>query len=129
MKKIAVQSVGVQPFQRPLAGGDRAAPRGVARQHLRDQENLVALSGDRLGDHRFGIAIHFGGVDVGHAEFDAAAQRRDRAVAVAAIDIPGALPDHGDVGPAHAELFGFHVCYFNPLMSATSTVPVTDSVM
>ncbi len=33
---------------------------------------------------------------MGHAEVDAAAQCGDRALAIAAIEIPGALPDHGD---------------------------------
>ena len=34
MQQIAVEMIGLQPLQRPLAGGDGAAPRGVARQHL-----------------------------------------------------------------------------------------------
>src|SRR6202171_5626441 len=105
MQQVAIEAVGLQPLERTLAGGDGAAPRGVARQDFRDQKNLVALSGDRLGDHQFGIAIHFGGVDVGHAEVDAAAQGGDRALAVATVDIPGALPDHGHVRPFAAEFF------------------------
>ena len=31
--------------------------------------------------------------------------RGDRLFAVAAIEIPGALPDHGDIGTTLAELF------------------------
>src|SRR5262249_10532656 len=50
-----------------------------------------------------GIAIHLGGVDMGHAGLDAALKRRDRALAVAAVEIPGALPDHGNLGAAFAE--------------------------
>ena len=72
-----------------------------------------------------GIAIHFGGIDMGHAEIDAAAQGCDRAVAIAAVDIPGALPDHGHLRTAAAELPRPH---FNSPISATRTVPVTDSV-
>ena len=96
MQQIAIEPIGLQPLQRSLAGGDGAAPRGIARQHLRDQENFVAPAGDRIRNDELGIAIHLRGVDMGHAEIDAAAQRRDRALAVAAIEIPGALPDHGD---------------------------------
>jgi hypothetical protein len=34
----------------------------------------VALAArDRIRDHEFGIAIHFSGINVGHAEFDATA--------------------------------------------------------
>ena len=40
--------------------------------------------------------------------FNAALQRRDRGLAVAAVEIPGALPDHGDIAAAGAELFLFH---------------------
>ena len=35
--------------------------------------NLVASTGDGFGNHQLGIAIHFGGIDMGHAEIDAAA--------------------------------------------------------
>jgi hypothetical protein len=41
---------------------------------------------------------------MGHAEIDAAPQGSDRAVAIAAIDIPGALPDRGHQRTAFAEL-------------------------
>src|SRR3982074_1162010 len=85
-------------------------PRGVAGQHFRDQKNLLAPPGDRLGDHQFGITIHLGGVDVGHAEIDATAQRCDRALAVAMVDIPGALPDHGNERTVLAEFFFSHDC-------------------
>jgi hypothetical protein len=94
--------------------------------------SLSRCSGDGLRNHKFGVAIHLGRIYMGHAELDAAAQCRDRALAVAAIDVPGALPDQGDVLAGMAEDFRFHaVCCFYPssLMSATSTVPVADSVM
>ena len=42
VQQVAIEPVGLQPRQRPLAGGDGAAPRRVARQHLRNQEHLVA---------------------------------------------------------------------------------------
>src|SRR6266481_4570023 len=103
MQEIAIEPVGLQPLQRALARGDSAAPGCVARQYFRDQENLVALSGDRVSDHQFGIAIHLGGIDVGHAEIDATAQRGDRGLVIALVDVPGALPDHGHLRTALAE--------------------------
>ena len=69
------------------------------------RNSLVAPAGDRIGNDELGIAIHLGGVDMGHAEIDAALQRRDRALAVAAVEIPGALPDHGDLRGRLAEGF------------------------
>ncbi|KAG5722849.1 hypothetical protein E4T56_gene18718, partial [Termitomyces sp. T112] len=56
-----LKRIGAAP--RALAGRDRAAARRVARQHLRDQEGLVAPARDRIGDDELGIAIHLGGVD------------------------------------------------------------------
>src|SRR5438552_14737642 len=83
-------------------------PRRVARQYFRHKENLVALPGDRVSDHQLGIAIHLGGVDVDHAEIDATAQRGDRGLAIAMVDVPGALPDHGHLRTALAEFFLSH---------------------
>src|SRR6201995_562141 len=83
-------------------------PRGVARQHLGDEEQFVASTRDGVRDDGFGVAVHLGGVDMGHAALDAALERRDRLFAVAAVEIPGALPDHGDVGTVLAEWFMLH---------------------
>jgi len=47
----------------------------------------------------------FGGVDMGHAEIEAAGKRRNRALAIAAIDVPGALPDHGYLGADFPRIF------------------------
>ena len=103
MQQIAIEPVGVEPGQRTLAGGDGAAPRGIAWQNLRNQESLIAPPGDGFRHDEFGIAIHLRGIDVDHAEIDAPAQRRDRAFAIATIDIPGALPDHGHLTAGVAE--------------------------
>src|SRR5262245_65147270 len=40
---------------------------------------------------------------MGHARFDTALKRRNRALAVAVVEIPGALPDHGNLRAALAE--------------------------
>ncbi len=100
--------IGLQPLQRALAGSDGAAPRGVARQHLGDEEEFFARQvGDGVRDHELSVAIHLGGVDMRHAGFDAPAQRGDGGLAVAAIEIPGALPDHGYGRAMRAEFFLF----------------------
>ncbi len=62
---------------------------------------------DRLRDHALGVAIHLGGVDMGHADVEAAAQRRDGGLAVAVVEIPGALPDYGNFRAMRAEFFLF----------------------
>ena len=61
------------------------------------KNSLVALARDGIRDHELRIAIHLGGVDMGHAGIDAALQCGDRALAVAAVEIPGALADDGNV--------------------------------
>src|SRR5256885_2190933 len=42
-------------------------------------------------------------------EIVAALKRRNRTLGVAAVEIPGALPDDGNLRPAVAELFSLHV--------------------
>src|ERR1700736_6025333 len=103
MQEVTIEPVGFQPRQRTLAGRDGAGPRGVARQNYGYQKNFVAARGDRLGYLQFGIAIHLRGICARHAEMYAAAQRRSCRLAIAAIDIPGALPDHGDLRAVLAE--------------------------
>ena len=105
VQEVAVEPVGAQPRQRALAGGDGAGARGVVGQHLGDEEHLVAAAGDGLADDALGgaAAVHLGGVDVVHAEIEAAAQRRDGGAAVAVFDVPGALADHRHVAAGGAE--------------------------
>src|SRR5258708_2764480 len=104
VKKIAVQSVGPEPLQRPLASSDRPVPRRVVRQDLGDDEELVALPGDRLADQslRRARTIHLRGVDMRHAEIETAAQSRERFSGVRLLDIPGALADERDIAPCGA---------------------------
>ena len=56
VQEVAVQPVGLEARERPLAGRDRPAPRGILREDLGDQEDLVASPGDRLGDKILGGA-------------------------------------------------------------------------
>ncbi len=105
VQQVAVEPIGLQPLERGLAGGDRALPRGVLRHHLGDQEYRVAPAGDRLADDVLGGAgaIEFRRVDMGHAEVEAAAQRRQCARPPAPLEIPGALADDRHVAAGGAE--------------------------
>src|SRR5262249_3338597 len=95
--------------ERACTGGDGTAPRSIARQDFRDQEHLVATTRDRLRDDEFRIAVHFRGVDVSHAEIEPALERGDRFAAIAAVEIPGSLPDDRHMGGAMAEGMCSHV--------------------
>src|ERR1700722_3892397 len=114
VKKIAVESVGLQPFQRPLAGGNRPLARGVVRQHFRHQENLVAPPGDRLPDKslRRARTVHLRGVHMRHAEVETAAQGRDRSLGIRLLDVPGALADHRDFALRRTERTFLHDLLF-----------------
>ena len=105
VQEVAVEPIGGEPRQRALAGGDGAGARGVVRQHLGDEKHLVAAAGDGFADDALGgaVAVHLGGVDVVHAEIEAAAQRRDGGAPVAVFDVPGALADHRHVAAGRSE--------------------------
>ncbi|MNN98173.1 hypothetical protein D3C81_2175000 [compost metagenome] len=79
MQQIQIDVIGAQPAQAALASLGNALAAGVVRVHLADHEDVVALAGDGIADHFLGTAfgVHFGGVDQGHAQFDAQAQCRD----------------------------------------------------
>jgi hypothetical protein len=72
VQQIEIEPVGPQSTQAALARQDGAALGGVLRQHLADQEHVVAPAGYGFADEDFGspIGIHFGGVDQGHAEIE-----------------------------------------------------------
>ena len=60
---------------------------------------FVAPAGDGVGDDGLldvAVAVHLGGVDVGHAGVDADAQRRDAGVAIVVLHFPRTLADDGD---------------------------------
>jgi hypothetical protein len=44
VQQVAIEVIGLQPLQRSLAGGNGAATRCVARQHLGDEIKVVALA-------------------------------------------------------------------------------------
>jgi hypothetical protein len=98
VQQVQVQAVGVQPPDAVLAGPGRALAGRVVRQHLADQEDLVAAAGDGPGDQflRLAVAVHLGRVDQVHAQIQAAAQRGDLRVPAARdlAQVPGALAEH-----------------------------------
>src|SRR6185295_10795936 len=65
-------------------------------------------AGDALGDDELRVAVHLGGIDMGHAEIEAAAQGSDCCGAVASVEVPGALPDHGNRALRRSESATFH---------------------
>ena len=79
---------------------DAAAP-GVLRIDLADQEDLFAHAAERLTEQglRYAVAVHFGGIDQGHAEIDPRAKGADLLLAQASVlaHSPGALAEgrHG----------------------------------
>ena len=99
MQEIKIEPVGAEPLQAALAGGDHAAPRGILRQHLADQEHFVAPSRDGFAGRFFGAAarIHLRRVDQVHAEIEPEFERGDFVFAAArgVAHHPGAQPEHG----------------------------------
>src|ERR1700722_13524293 len=75
MQQVAVEPVGPEAVERSLASGDGTLNRGVLGQHLRYQKDLVAAAGNRATNQFLGVArtVHLGGVDMRHAEVEAAA--------------------------------------------------------
>ena len=105
MQQVEVETIGLEATKAGLAGSlDPAAP-GVLRIGLADQEDLVAKAGQRFTEQAFrrAVAVHFGGVDQGQAQFDACAKRRDFLFAQARVlaHAPRALPEGG-----HGRLIG-----------------------
>src|SRR5690606_3128902 len=130
VQQIAVQPVGLQPFQRLLAGADRAGARGILRQYLGDEEQSVPLGRrERLGDDALGPAgaVHLGGVDMGHAGGDAGAQGRDGRAAVAVLDVPAALADPRDRPFRVAEGTLLHAASCQDLSSTCRTVVASSA--
>jgi hypothetical protein len=78
VQQVEVDAVGLEAAKTLLArSDDLLAARGVGRQNLRDDEDPVSPSRDRLGNQAFGraVSIHLGGVDQGKSEVDAETQR------------------------------------------------------
>ena len=94
VQEVAVQGAGIEALQRALAGADGAPAGGVLRHHLGDQEDLVAAPLNRLRNHLLhdAVAVELGGVDVGHAELDAPAQRGHDRVPIVVVDVPVPWP-------------------------------------
>jgi len=126
VQQVEIDAVGFEPLQAALAGLDRAATRGVLRQHLADEENLVAPVHDRRADELLGtaVAVHFRGVDQVHAEIEAEAQRRNFLAAPPAIfaHAPGALPErwHGLAARKLRQRNGLHGVDLNTKKAAGS---------
>src|SRR5262245_24467169 len=77
MQQIKVDGLHAKTAEAALAGGDGAFPRGIVRIHFADQKYYLPPALNGGPDEFFGAAfsIHFGGIDQGHADIDAALQR------------------------------------------------------
>ena len=77
VQEIKVEPVGAEALKARLAGFDGAGPARILRQHLADEEDLIAPRRNRVADDLFGpaIAVHLGGVDEGDAEIETEVQR------------------------------------------------------
>ena len=70
MQQIQVEVVSAEPAQARLAGQHGAPAARMVREHLADQEHVVAAVGDGLAHQHLGraVGVHLGGVDDGHAQ-------------------------------------------------------------
>ena len=105
VQQVAIEPIGPQACQRFLAGGERAAHRGIARQYLGHEKHFVAPSLDRRGDEFFSRsgAVHFRGVDMRQPQIQPAAQRRRGSGGRGIVDFPGSLADGRDIASGGAE--------------------------
>jgi hypothetical protein len=116
VQQVEVEPVGAEALEAAARGLARAAAGRVRRQHLADEEDLVAAAGDRLADELLGspAAVHLGGVDRGEARVEAGAQGVElgRAGGGLVAHVPGALREgdraasvgeggRGDLGVSH----------------------------
>ena len=110
VEEIDVEPVRPEAAEARLAGAEHAFERGVVRQDLRDEEELVPSSGDRLPDELLDlpVAVHLRRVDVGHPGVDAGAEGGDRRGMVVALHVPGALAEHRDGVAVRAERMRDH---------------------
>jgi hypothetical protein len=77
MQKVKVEAICFQPTQTGFAGPLDRTPSRIVGIDLADQEDLIANLGKRFAHEGLGgaVAVHFGGVDQGHAKIDASAKR------------------------------------------------------
>jgi hypothetical protein len=100
MQQVKVEMVGPKPLQAAFAGFDRAAPSGILRIDLADQETGIASAAQRLANNLLGstLPVHLGGIDQRHAELQAKLKGADLAGALIPVFThePSALTQRGD---------------------------------
>src|SRR4030095_13890401 len=81
VQQIEIETIGREPRETALAGGDGAFRTRVMRVDLADQKNLVTTARKRTRDDLLGaaIGIHFRGVEQRHAEIETRAPSGDLA--------------------------------------------------
>src|SRR5271170_3470861 len=100
VQEIEVDLIDAETPETAFAGRHDAAPGGMVRQRLADQEQPVAAPADRLPDQLLAAAIriHLRSIDQRHPEIDAEAQRRDlvRSPPRVLRHVPSSLPERGN---------------------------------
>jgi hypothetical protein len=108
MQQIAIEPVGFEARERPLTGSDRPGAGRILRQDLRDQEDLITTTRDRLGYDVLGDPVHFRRIDMRHSKVESTLQSGNRRGPAAAIYLPGSLADHSNVAISRTEHMLFH---------------------
>ena len=74
VQQVKIEMIGAETCEARLAGACDAVARHVVWPHLRDEEDAIALAGNRPADEFFG-AVNFRRVDDRHPERDARTHR------------------------------------------------------
>ena len=99
-----------QAAEARLARAQHPRARGVLRQHLGDEEDLLAPPRDRLADQLLDPAgaVHLGRIDVGHAQVEPGAERSHRRGTAVALHVPRPLANDGHGDARRAERLASH---------------------
>jgi hypothetical protein len=84
VKQVKINDFNLESLEGGFAGANGAADGGVGGENFADELNAIFKGCDCLADQRLraAAAVHFGGVDEGHAEFDPVAKGGDLGRAV-----------------------------------------------
>jgi hypothetical protein len=72
VQQIEIEMISTEALEARLASAQDSVSRDMSGPHLGDQEDAIALTGDRAADEFLG-AVHFRRVDQRHAERQASA--------------------------------------------------------
>ena len=113
VQQIEIEVIAAQPRDAAPRRFERSRVRRVLGQHFAgDEKALPRDAVDRLAEQLLdgARAVHLGGIEVRHAELDAAPQRAHRffAAGTALRHIPRTLSDRRKLDAGRAERFSLH---------------------